>query len=177
LEDISYDDISVKNKKTKVAEKKEEAPRNARSPPRGNAREAIKNKSSEEHNLLGNLYSSFKNPIPDDKSRKVKFDIESYRYDNNKHYKTFIDENLKSRRITTNKVLPDGKVQNIYDNNVQEVIFPNGANRQTFPNGYSVVHFVNSDIKQTLPDGTIIYYYADHDTTQITLPKEKTEVS
>lgn len=73
-------------------------------------------------------------------------------------------------------ILPDGKIQNLYDNNFVEMILPTGAKRETFPNNYSIVHFVNNDVKQTLPDGSLIYFHGEHSITHITLPAEKGEV-
>lgn len=126
---------------------------------------------------IQNIYQSFENKPPRDKALKSYSDPEQYRYNTNKFYKMYIDNLAEPRKLIKHTPLGDGKVQNIYDNNVQEVIFPNGAKRETFPNGYSIVHFVNNDIKQILPDGGIIYYYKEHDTTQITNQKNGVDVS
>ena len=178
LEGLSYEDIATGTRQPGLGapDKKSEPARTTKSPARPQGKPAATTKPTEESRMLDNLFSSFQHPLPVNRSGKPPIDLDSYRYDNNKYYKIFLEESDRPRKIVKNNILADGKVQNMYDNNVQEVIFPNGANRQTFPSGYSIVHFINRDIKQTLPDGTTIYFYADHDTTQITLPKEKTDV-
>lgn len=126
--------------------------------------------------VIANLYQSLENKPPREKALKNKIDPDQFKYNSNKFYKMYIDNLKEPRKLIKHTPLGDGKVQNIYDNNVQEVIFPNGAKRETFPNGYSIVHFVNNDIKQILPDGSIIYYYKEHETTQISNQKNKVDV-
>ena len=126
---------------------------------------------------IKNIYNTFENTPPRDQALKNRIDPDSYSFSSNKFYKMYISTQKEFKKVVKHTVLTDGKVQNIYDNNIQEVIFPNGAKRETFPNGYSIVHFVNDDLKQILPDGTVIYFYKEHDTTQTSNTKDKTDVS
>lgn len=126
--------------------------------------------------MVDNIYLTFENKLPRDRFMKNSIDAESYKFSGNKYYKMYRETVNQQKKLVKHTVLSDGKIQNIYDNNIQEVIFPNGAKRETFPNGYSIVHFVNQDIKQTLPDNSVIYYYKEHDTTQISNSKDHIDV-
>ena len=123
-----------------------------------------------------NIYKSFINIDPNDREFKIQIDEKNYRFNTNKYYLEFLEENKKRRKLLKKEILDDGRIQNIYEGNVVEVVFPNGARRKNFPKGYSIVHFANEDVKQVLPDETTIYYYKEHDTTQITLAKDNTEI-
>ena len=176
LENVSYDEIMGNKKQKPTNGKTQESVQEAKSPLKPSLKNKVVKKPQKEEAILENLYNSFVNPLPLDKVHKFKYDIDNFSFDSNVYYKKFVEETSKPRKIVRNNVLADGKIQNIYDNNIQEVIFANGANRQTFPNGYSIVHFVNNDIKQNLPDGTFIYYYADHDITQFAVPDQDKDV-
>lgn len=123
------------------------------------------------------ILNSFENLLPVAKIFTEKIDKNSYHYENNKYFKEYLSHMDGSRQIVKTKSLPDGKIQNIFDSQVQEIIFTNGSRRIIFPDGYTLVFFGNGDIKQSLPDTTIIYYYSEHDTTQTTLPDNVADVS
>ena len=126
---------------------------------------------------IDNIYNTFENKIPYEKVFKIKIEGKIYRYDDNKYYRHYVEEMKKQLRLIKNQILPDGKIQNTYDNDMIETILPNGANRKTFKNGYSIVNFGNNDIKQTLPDGNLIYFHREHEITHISLANNSTEVS
>lgn len=134
-------------------------------------------KTNSENEVVENLYQSFENKLPKERALKNKIEEDSYRFNTNKFFKMYQETAKEPKKVTKHTVLGDGKIQNIYDNNIQEVVFPNGAKRETFPNGYSIVHFANNDIKQILPDGSVVYYYKEHDTTQISNSKDHVDVS
>jgi hypothetical protein len=122
------------------------------------------------------ILDSFDNPLPIAKIFTEKLDNDSYHYRNNKFYKDYQTHTDSQSEIVKVNRLQDGKIQNIFDNKVQEILFTNGSRRVIFPNGYTLVFFGNGDIKQSLPDSTVIYYYADQDATQTTLPNNIADV-
>ena len=179
----SKDEIS--EKKTNAAKnapdanllKQKSKPNEEQLPKRKSPHSQDQTKVSSETEAVQSLYQSFENKLPKERALKNKIEEDSYKFNTNKFFKMYQDSAKEPKKVTKHTVLGDGKIQNIYDNNIQEVIFPNGAKRETFPNGYSIVHFANSDIKQILPDGSVVYYYKEHDTTQISNSKDHVDVS
>lgn len=78
----------------------------------------------------------------------------------------------KNQEIQEEISHPDGKVEKIYKNGYQIILFPNGTQKEVSADGKSItVTFFNGDVKQVMPDGRVIYYYAAAQTTHTTHPE------
>ncbi|XP_054979166.1 centromere protein J isoform X2 [Sorex araneus] len=66
---------------------------------------------------------------------------------------------------------PDGKIEKVYKNGCQVILFPNGTRKEVSADGKTVtITFFNGDVKQVMPDERVIYYYATAQTTHTTYP-------
>ena len=77
---------------------------------------------------------------------------------------------LKNKGKLINTINSDGKIINIYEDNMKEIIFKSGVKKQIFPDGYQLINFPNGDKKQKFigEDEKVIYFYNDTNTIQTT---------
>ena len=77
---------------------------------------------------------------------------------------------LKNNGKIINTINSDGKIINIYEDNMKEIIFKSGVKKQIFSDGYQLINFPNGDRKQKFigEDEKVIYFYNDTNTIQTT---------
>ncbi len=79
-------------------------------------------KKRKTNKIVETILQSFVHKKERDESKILKIDQKNYKYDNNKYYLSYLKE-IKKKRELVNQEVKDGKIQNTYEDDLQEIVF------------------------------------------------------